>query len=305
MISIQQMHYILALSEERQFQRASEKCFVTQPTLSMQLRKAEESLGNAIFDRSRSPIELTEFGEHLLPIIRDVLNENAKVDELVARSKGVFKERIRVAVIPTIAGYLIPDMFAVWRNELEGVQLSIEELKTEDALQALEEKRIDLAIMAGPVADPKLRTTVLFQEEIKAFTKDMDANEIEAEELIHLHPWLLTEGNCLRTQMIHFCSLQNPDEDEWNYQGGNIRLLVQMVERHGGYTLVPENFIDSGAEGYLTIRSSTNEVPAREVIALTSNRTTKWGNIEKIIRSIQLKYGKGQMQNSFQLLSWK
>jgi LysR family hydrogen peroxide-inducible transcriptional activator len=77
MLSIQQMHYILALEETGQFQKASERCFVTQPTLSMQIKKAEDDLGSSIFDRSRNPLELTEFGQHLLPILRDVLNENS------------------------------------------------------------------------------------------------------------------------------------------------------------------------------------------------------------------------------------
>ena len=100
MISIQQMHYILVLSEQRQFQRASELCFVTQPTLSMQVKKAEEHLGFPIFDRSRNPIELTPFGESLIPVIREVLNESGKIEILLQKLKGNYKEQVKIGIIP-------------------------------------------------------------------------------------------------------------------------------------------------------------------------------------------------------------
>lgn len=304
MISIQQMQYILVLSEERQFQRASEKCFVTQPTLSMQLKKAENTLGNTIFDRSTTPLELTPYGEVLLPIVRDILSEYARIAELTERQKGMFRERLRIGIIPTVADYMVPDLFNQWRDALSGVQLSIEEMKTEDVLVALDEKKIDVGILAGPISDPKLRTSVLFDEEILAFVPESDAEEVTTEDLEHYHPWLLTSGNCLRTQMIHFCSL-NSERDDWNYEGGNMKLLRQMVEMNGGYTLIPERSISKRSAKYKRIRSSIGEIPARQIIALSPNRTTKWGSIEKIVRSVQLHYGAKKEKESLKLLSWK
>ncbi|MFT5858665.1 MAG: LysR family hydrogen peroxide-inducible transcriptional activator, partial [Flavobacteriaceae bacterium] len=290
MISIQQMQYILALSEERQFLRASEVCFVTQPTLSMQLKKAEVAMDSPIFDRSSSPLSLTPFGEELLPIIREILNEYGQIKTLSEKKKGVYKERIRVAIIPTIAGYMVPDMFKEWKELLFDVQLSIEELKTEEILVALDKKQIDVGILAGPVNNPKLRSTVLFREEIKAFIMGSEKEEIQTAELSEYHPWLLTQGNCLRTQMIHFCNLKKEEKEEWNYEGGNMDLLMKMVELHGGYTLIPEYSIKDNSVNYKRIRSENGEIPARELIALTSNRSTKWKLIEKMIRSIQLQY---------------
>jgi LysR family hydrogen peroxide-inducible transcriptional activator len=302
MVTIQQMQYILTLAEERQFLRASSRCFVTQPTLSMQIKKAEDELGHTVFDRSSSPLELTEFGKELLPIIRDVLNEYARIETMMHVQAGTFKEKLRIAVIPTIAGYLLPDMFDNWLTELDDVELVIEELKSEEILVALEEKRIDVGILAGPVHNPKWRTSVLFHEEIRVYGPSIEKKLLTPEELEVYNPWLLSKGNCLRTQMIHFCQLNEPDRKKWNYEGGNIELLLKMVDLNGGYTLVPSNYI-----GLLDLKDtirvvSNDQYPAREVIAVSLNRSPKWKHIEKIIRSIQLKYSNDQ--SNLQLLDW-
>ena len=306
MISIQQMQYILVLSEEQHFQRASELCFVTQPTLSMQIKKAEETLGAALFDRSRNPVELTRFGKELLPVIRNTLGEYDKFSEVVQRSKGIYKEQIRMAIIPTISGYMLPDLYDSWKQELGHVQLTIEELKTEEIFLALEQKKIDIGILSGPATDPKFRVIPMFREEIKAYFPDENKQSISTMELINVHPWLLTSGNCLRTQMVHFCEL-NSDEtkEDWDYEGGNIDILKRMVELHGGYTLIPANYIEDMNDDYKTITSQTGEIPAREIVAITSNRSAKWKDLEKLIRNIQLFYGKSKNEDNFQLLSWK
>lgn len=306
MISIQQMQYIVTLSEERQFQRASEKCFVTQPTLSMQIKKAEETLGNKIFDRSRNPLELTSYGQKLLPIVRDVLSEYDRIKALGDKENGLFKEQLRIAVIPTIAGYMLPDLYEKWKEELNDVALIIEEMKTEEILVALEEKTIDMGILAGPVHHPKWRTTVLFHEEIFAYQKDGRGGVVLSSELENQHPWLLSRGNCLRTQMVHFCQLQDSKESSWNYEGGNIELLLKMVDLHGGYTLVPEFYATVlDIEGMSRIESDElKEHPAREIIAVSSNRSPKWHVMERLIRVVQLKYA-GRDHDSLKLLDWK
>lgn len=304
MLSIQQMNYILVLSEERHFQRASEKCFVTQPTLSMQIKKAEESLDAQIFDRSRNPLELTQFGVALIPIIRDVLNEYERVNELYNKRKGIFKEEVRIGIIPTIASYMLPDLYANWQSDLNDAHVVIEELKTDEILKALELKKIDIGILAGPHLDPKLRTTTLYLEEIKLYYPSGKTTEIKADDLGGVHPWLLTSGNCLRTQMMNFCELKDSSSSEWDYEGGNIELLQRMVELHGGYTLIPENCEVAKPNALRRIVSSTGEVPVREIIALTPNKSNKWGQLEKLIRSMQLKYAKKKQAQSIQVLNW-
>ena len=310
MISIQQMQYILVLSEQKQFQRASELCFVTQPTLSMQVKKAEDDLGYLIFDRSKNPIELTSYGVNLIPLIRDVLNETGKIEVLTKKFKGIYKEQVRIGIIPTIASYLVPDMFALWHEKLKGIQLLILEQKTDELLVSLERKELDMAIIAGPYNDSKMRTIPLFKEEILAFCPSIKTKTIESNDLVDLHPWLLSKGNCLRTQMIQFCEIKEDNEtDSWNYEGGNIELLMKMVELNGGYTLVPKNynlneFQRQQLKSIKTSNSTDECVPAREIIAISPNKSLKWNSLDTLIREIQVNYNNNKQDSKMNVLNW-
>jgi LysR family hydrogen peroxide-inducible transcriptional activator len=307
MISIQQMQYIVVLSEEQQFQRASERCFVTQPTLSMQIKKAEEQLGYLVFDRDTNPIGLTPAGNSLLPILREILSETEKIKYLSDQLKGKVKEEIRLGIIPTVASYLIPQLFGEWQSSFDELKLSIHELKTVDVLEAMERKELDLGIIAGPHMDARLRTIPLYQEEIYIYAPSVTEASIQMSDLQEMHPWLLNQGNCLRTQMVHFCQLKKTvDENAWNYEGGNLPLIMEMVDRHGGYTLIPSNFplTEIQKSGIKTIRD-LNAAPAREIIGLSSNRSVKMQGIEALVRSIQFAYGQSVKLKQLQVLDWK
>ncbi|MEN9742963.1 MAG: hypothetical protein RLZZ65_768 [Bacteroidota bacterium] len=305
MISIQQMSYIVILSEELQFQKASERCFVTQPTLSMQIKKAEETLGYAVFDRDSQPIKLTNEGKKLLPILREILSETDKIKYLSEQLKGNIREEIRIGIIPTIATYLLPDLFSQWVNEFTQMHLKIRELKTTEAIEALDRKELDLAIIAGPYHDPRIQTIPLFLEEILIYSPQLDSQSITLEEIQKMHPWLLSQGNCLRTQMLHFCKLDSlQHKAEWDYEGGNLSLLMEMAEKQGGYTLVPAYFrwTEKQKAGIKKLKDSA--APAREIIALTPNRSMKSENIKALIRSIQLYYGIKAQDQQLQVLDW-
>jgi LysR family hydrogen peroxide-inducible transcriptional activator len=308
MISIQQMHYLVVLSEEKQFQKASERCFVTQPTLSMQVKKAEEILGYPIFDRSANPLELTSFGEELIEICREVLYQMDKMDVLRKQMQGEYVERIRIGIIPTISAYLIPKMFPIWQAKFTNIQLQIVELKSYELLEALESKMIDLAILAGPHNDQKTRTVPLYIEEIKAYVPSYLGDRLTTEQLDNLHPWLLNKGNCLRTQMMQFCQIdENKNSEKWNYEGGSIEILVKMVNQNGGYTLVPSNYLleMDNQEKLFSIYSSRNgQSPAREVVALFSNRTYKKSLLEALIREVQHAYYSNNNSTNFDLIKW-
>lgn len=306
MISIQQLEYILALSEEKSFNKASEKCFVTQPTLSMQIKKAEEVLGHKLFDRSGSPLTPTTFGKGFIEVARDILNEYGRIGSYLKSFEGKHQEVIRLGVIPTIAVYLIPQMYSLWKKEYKEIRLVIEEMKTEDLIKALSEGRIDLALLSGPYIDPKFRTTRLFSEQILAYYPLASGREMKFGELSEMHPWLLTAGNCLRTQMMHFCGISDELENEdWDYQGGNLELLIDMVDKNGGYTLIPEKFAELRKINVSRIISENGEFPAREIIALSKNKSQKWEAIEPLLRGIQLMYGKATTKEKFTLLDWR
>lgn len=307
MISLQQMHYIVVLSEELQFQKASEKCFVTQPTLSMQIKKAEETFGHFIFDRSKNPMELTAFGREVLPVIRDILAENDKLKLICDRRNGKVKEEVTLGIIPTVSAYMVRKLFSYWQNSLENVVLNIVEYKTSELLEKIEQNEIDLAILAGPHFDPKLRTVPLFQEEIFVYCPSILDKTISLNQLDQLHPWLLNKGNCLRTQMIHFCQINEKNKlDQWNYQGGNIDLLIEMVNANSGYTLVPEHYqLNEELRIHLKRVENLDGFPAREIIGLFHNRSIKKESIEKMLRVAQLQYSKPYSDQKMSILNWK
>jgi len=306
MISQQQISYIIAVVETGSISKAAEQCFVTQPTLSMQLKKAEELFGQKIFHRDNTSWELTEFGNQLLPILRQIQADFGSIAQLKDEFSGAYTQRLRIGVIPTIAAYLLLDSFQEWKDELTATQVIVEELKTEELLEALEQRKIDLAILAGPVETSSLRVIPLFTEEILAYAPETEGHHLLVDELQNLQPWLLNKGNCLRTQMMQFCAISDENDRYWNYQGGNMDLLMRMVDQQGGYTLIPERYaahIDE-ADHLKTIRDQEGKHPGRSIVAVSSFRHSKWESMEKIIRKIQLKYN-SPAERRLEILNWR
>lgn len=306
MISTQQIAYILAVSETSSISRAAEQCFVTQPTLSMQLKKAEETLGHPVFFRDSAEWELTDFGKELIPVLRQIQGDFTAIDRLTQLYSGTFKERLRIGIIPTVAAYLLLDNFSEWQSLLSHTQVFVEELKTEELLDALDQRKIDLAILAGPVDGTKHRIVPLFSEEILAYAPTLESEILYVDQLKNLQPWLLNKGNCLRTQMMQFCAINEEIASNWNYEGGNMDLLMRMVDQEGGYTLIPQFYkpFSSIKSTFKSINDENGHFPGRSIIAMSSFRHANWDSMEKIIRSIQLKYNQSVRQN-MELLSWK
>lgn len=308
-LSQQQIAYILSLIEHKNFGKAAEACFVTQPTLSMQVKKAEETLGHILFNRNRNPLELTAFGQKIAPILYDLQAEYARIELLTKSANGQIKEEIRIGVIPTVAAYLIPELFC--QRELFSSQnkWAFVEMKSEEVLEQLASKKIDMGIMAGPVNRDDLHSEPLFNEEMLVYSTEWKAGKkIHMEDLKEKQPWLLSKGNCLRTQMLHFCQLQEESEARWNYEGGNISLLVDMVNQYGGYTLVPEFYSKQYAlpQKYLHHISAehTSSVPARSIIALSSHKQKQHPDLKALWTFLKKNYANTKLKQ-FEVLSWK
>ncbi len=305
MISPAQVRYILSLLEHKNFQRASTACFVTQPTLSMQIKKAEEALGNTIFDRDTHPLSLTQFGVKLLPYLQEIETSYNSLENLVEQTKGNYKAEVRLGIIPTIAGYLVPELYAKWQREIGDIQLDIIELKSTSLLEAIDKKEIDMGIMAGPLRDINMTSQVLFNEEILIYSPDQSTRELTQEQLNALRPWLLSEGNCLRTQMINFCNLETPQSNEWNYQGGSLNILLKMVELEGGYTLVPKNYLPYLSQRKDYFKTVKNHIPIRQIVGVHLSRNTKKPYLNNIMRVIQRNKANNNLHKKHtELLPW-
>lgn len=305
-ITPQQINYILELYSERNFQRASEKCFVTQPTLSMQIKKVEDLIGFSIFDRARFPIEVTTAGLELIEVLKDIQLEYSRISSVIKKVNGTATEYLNIAIIPTVSSYLLFDIFDVINKEIPQVKLQVQELKTEELIAAMEDNQFDFGIMAGPYSGRRMRTIPLYQEEIKIYFPSFNGNIVTPNDLEEEQPWLLNKGNCLRTQMVQFCALDDAHipESKWSYEGGNIELLMKMVDLNGGYSLIPEFHQLNGRQVKQMIDPSINEAPARQIIGLMPAKSIKKELIESLIKIIQKQYSIN-LKKTFRVLDWK
>lgn len=242
-ISLTQLEYVVAIDEYRNFAKAAESCFVTQPTLSMQLKKLEEELGTGIFDRSRQPIIPTDTGAAIIAQAREVLREARKLESLALSVGRQYEGSLSVGIIPTLAPYLMPYFIGPFLKRYPKVQLKIQEMKTEDIVAALQRDKLDGGLLATPLHEAGLTEDVLFYEEIFVYGQAghplLQKKQLDPKDLLRQDIWMLTQGNCFRNQIINICSMEAGNK-HLQYESGSLETLRKMVETEGGFTLLPE-----------------------------------------------------------------
>lgn len=279
-MTLTQLDYIVALDTYRHFVLASEKCFVTQPTLSMQIQKLEEELGIKIFDRTKQPVMPTEMGARIIAQARIVLREAGLIHEMISEQKDTMTGEISIGVIPTVAPYLLPPLFKNIRDKFPQVKLVVKEMITEDVIHELKNNRLDCGIVVTPLNDASIKEDVLFYEELfvyvsrKNFLYDKKyvlPAEIDPDQL-----WLLEEGHCFRSQILNLCELQKHSGINFKYETGNIETLKRMVDKTDGITILPELAVMEFAKPQLKFVKRLKEPsPAREVSLVTHRNHLK------------------------------
>lgn len=272
MISITQLEYILAVDRLRNFGKAAKACFVTQPTLSMQLKKLEDDLGFPIFDRTKQPILPTEGGKAVVEQARVVVDEWRRLSLL--GSKGEGKElagELRIAVIPTLAPYWIPLFLSDFSKTYPKVQLRIDEMQTAQILRALDSDEIDAGLLVTPLGIKSLQETPIFYEPFYLWIrKDHELaarSKVAEDDLDGSQIWLLNEGHCFRNQMIKICSLSKRKTILKNvvFESGNLETLKRLVEGSGGYTLIPHLALPEKTPKDIEVKTFRKPIPSREV----------------------------------------
>jgi LysR family hydrogen peroxide-inducible transcriptional activator len=201
---------------------------------------------------------------------------------------------------------MLTRLFSLFSSALPNVRFLYVEHPTETLLQELEKGTIDFGILAGPYQQAKYRTVPLYTEEIEVYTALGKEGGIEVSALDGQQPWLLSKGNCLRTQVINFCNISETAEaPSWDYIGGNMDLLVEMVNMNGGYTLLPAEFKSTKEQpGFRKRLASPYGYPAREIIGVFAQRSYKTPYMERMVKEIQLAYP--QARNApLHILDWK
>jgi LysR family transcriptional regulator, hydrogen peroxide-inducible genes activator len=286
-----QLEYIVALDTHRHFVLASEKCFVTQPTLSMQIQKLEEELGVKIFDRTKQPVIPTEIGASIIAQARVVLREAMAVRQLIAEQKDTMTGEIRIGIIPTLAPYLLPSLFKNIREKYPQVNLVVKEIITEEVVRELKSNRLDCGLVVTPLNDASINEHVLFYEELFVYVSKRNAlhdkkyvlpTEIDPNQL-----WLLEEGHCFRSQILNLCELKKHSELHFKYETGNIETLKRMVDKSDGITILPELAIMEFSASQLKLVKRLKEPsPAREVSLVTHRNHVKTKLIQTLKEEI-------------------
>lgn len=243
--SLTQIEYVMAVHKHGHFAKAAESCLVTQPTLSMQIKKLEEDLGAPIFDRSKKPILLTETGQALIGQLQTLLHEAKKVGEIIESSgdKRVRGE-LTVGIIPTIAPYLLPTLFATTEKMSSDLVLDVRELQTHRIVESLENDEIDVGILALPLDLPKIFEFPLYYEPFYVICRSdhelAPLKKLKSSQLKYPDIWLLEEGHCMRNQTLDVCTAKKTlAPRKFKFESGSLETLKNIVQTSGGYTLLP------------------------------------------------------------------
>lgn len=291
MTTITQLEYIIAVDQEKHFGRAAKTCFVSQPSLSAQIQKVEDELEVIIFDRSKQPILTTEIGKEIVEQAKVVISEHRKLkiiaDETSLEPKGFFN----LAVIPTLASYVIPLFVGHFSQTYPLVNLGINEYKTEDIIKLLLNDEIDAGLMVTPLEDDRLIERPLFYEPFHCYLNESHPlsrkKQLSTEDLDASDLWLLTEGHCFRDQMLRICSADKSNNalPTVRFESGNLETLIKLVKANSGFTLLPQLAVDGLSQSELNkhVRSFQNPVPTREVSLVYNRRFLK----ETIIKALE------------------
>lgn len=282
-MTLQQLQYIIALDKFRHFVKAAESCGVTQSTLSSMIRNLETELDVVIFDRNSHPVEPTAIGRKIIDQAKVVIFNAGQLEEIPATEKNSTCGEIRLGIIPTVAPYILPQLFSEMRKR-KGIRLSASERQTSAITERLKKAELDMAIMATPLNDDSLLEIPLYYERFYAYVSPEDRlyseEGIRAEQLPGANLWLLQEGHCFRNQTFNLCSNH---EHSAVYEAGSIDTLVRVVDMNGGHTVIPElhiRFLSS--EQKKNVRRIIPSDSVREISLVIRNDYVKEGLLNAV-----------------------
>lgn len=290
-MTITQLHYVLAVAEHRNFTVAAEKSFVTQPTLSMQVQKLEEKLDILIFDRSTKPITITAAGQKIIEQARNIVQEAARIQDIVDQEKGFIGGIFKLGVIPTVMPTLLPMFLKTFNTRFPKVQLIIREQSTESLIENLIEGHLDAGIAATPLDNELLVERPLYYEPFVAYvpkdhrlhkSEKLSPEDLELEDIL-----LLQDGHCFRDGVINLCKAPNRIENEnFHLDSGSFETLIKLSDEGMGMTLLPYlHTLDLDTRRKNQIRFFKDPPPAREVSLIYHKKELKY-QITEVLREV-------------------
>ena len=271
-MTLTQLEYIIAVQDYGTFSRAAEHCFVTQPTLSMQIQKLEEELGVIIFDRTKKPIRATPVGAEIIEQARHNIRGMARIEDIVHEQDREIRGQLRIGIIPTLAPYLLPLFITSFLEKYPQVSLTVDEYISGEIVHRLKQNWLDGGILVTPLEDAAIREIPLFYERFFAYVSTKDplirGDAINLDQLDPNEMLLLSEGHCFRQQVIRMCpeAVKGEWKGQLRFTSGSLETLKRIVEQDYGYTLLPElALMNISGKNRKRIRRLMDPVPVREV----------------------------------------
>jgi LysR family hydrogen peroxide-inducible transcriptional activator len=269
-MNLKDLKYLVALADTGHFGRAAERTFVSQPTLSAQLKKLEDYLGVKLVERQPKNVQLTEVGKQIVIRARRMLNEGDEIVALARDNTNPLCGKLKIALIPTIGPYLLPRVMQKIRKAMPDLKLMLYEHQTENLLKRLRDGELDLGVIALPVDGEGLESRELY--------KSIKVPDLKDQTLL-----LLEDGHCLRDQALEVCSRVDIREPE-DFRATSLETLRQMVVAGLGITLMPEFAVDPpfGSQRGLTVRPFGKPAPLRTVGAVWRKTSTRSAAIDAV-----------------------
>jgi LysR family hydrogen peroxide-inducible transcriptional activator len=268
-MTLNELRYIVALAQERNFGRAARRCFVSQPALSVAIAKLEDELGTRLFERGKSKIGITLVGGRIVEQAQRVLEESARIKEIAQAGRNPLAGPLKLGVIYTVAPYLLPDLIPRLHVLAPQMPLDIEENLTENLETALKSGRIDAAIIALPFAPAGVTTEFLYEEPFQVVVprghKWTKRKSIRPDELAAEHTILLSVGNCFRDQVLDACPELNR-ADSHIARTSSLETVRNMVASGLGVSVLPRDALTPKYHSSLVVPIPfTRPMPARRV----------------------------------------
>lgn len=269
-MNLRALRYFVTLADTRHFSKAAAACFVSQPTLSTQIRKLEEELGVQLVERAPRRVMLTPIGEDIAVRARSVLRDVDEIRMMCKRSRDPAAGTVRIGIFPTLAPYLLPHVIPKLRDSYPQLKVQLLEEKTADVMRMLRQGQIDLGLLALPVQDDSLEVFPLFEEPFLLAMPDShplaNKQEIQLEDLNNQELLLLEDGHCLRDQALEVCSLAGAHE-RVDFHATSLETLRQMVVAEAGITLIPTLATQPPVSPtrYMQLRPFASPQPKREI----------------------------------------
>ncbi len=290
-MTLTQLQYTIAVAEEGNFTQAAEKCFVTQPTLSMQVQKLEDELGIKLFNRNTKPITLTTIGEKIIDQAKMILKETNRMEDIVSTEKGFVGGNFRLGIIPTVMPTLLPMFLNTFIKKFPKVNLKIEELNTAAIIEELKNGKLDAGIAATPLDDVKIIEKPLYYEPFVGYIpephplsklKTLALSDLEKMDIL-----VLEDGHCFRDHVLKICQTPNFSHT-FNLKSGSFETLIHLANDGLGMTLLPylqtRNLTPQNAKN---LRSFESPEPAREISLIYSKSQLKLPIIESLSATIE------------------